>query len=185
MNVIGTVVQIATDTSIKKKDGSTYQGWKIVYEDDDGEVKTIAKHANSLKYNAALANGLKELSAGDEFTLEMVKENDFWNPKSIYKGKVAPAASTSEPSKGSNKTPSGGGSSYPTKEERAATQMQIIRQSSLGHAVNLAGVQGSKKVSARDIIATAQEFVLYVTTGEVGLTAKSTSVEDMDDDIPL
>jgi len=167
MNVIGEVVKIDVETTVQKKDGGSYPGWKLVYEEKGtGDVKTIAKHANSLKYNAALANGLKELNAGDEFTLEMVKEGEFWNPKNIFKG--IQADTQTAPSKTSS-APKAGGSTYPTADERKATQCQIVRQSSLGHAVNLANVQGVKKISARDIIVTAKEFELFVYSGDTGL----------------
>ena len=41
MNVIGTVISVNLDTPVKKKDGGTYPGWRLVYQDVDGEVKTI------------------------------------------------------------------------------------------------------------------------------------------------
>ncbi len=65
------------------------------------------------------------------------------------------------------------GSNYETKEERAARQVYIIRQSSLATAVDLLG-QGA---STDTVIETAKVFETYV-LGNTG------SFDDLPDDIP-
>ena len=188
MNISGKVIQVAIDVDVKKKDGGTYKGWKLVYEQSDGEVKTIQKHMNSLKYAAPLANGLKELKAGDTFTMEMEKEGDFWNPKSIFKGEASPTVDKvpferSGVIKPTTTTTSN--STYATKEERAQTQKYIVRQSSITAALKLFELR-KEKVSVEEIIDIAGCFEAWV-LGNSQLATKevSDSLEDLDDDIPF
>ena len=190
MNISGKVIQVAIDVDVKKKDGGTYKGWKLVYEQSDGEVKTIQKHMNSLKYAAPLANGLKELKAGDTFTMEMEKEGDFWNPKSIFKGEASPTvdkvpferSGVIKPTTTSNST-------YATKEERAQTQKYIVRQSSITAALKLLELQGKKTVDQFAVIALAEQFESWV-MGEsfqvvIDEDKTPSSFDDMGDDIPF
>ena len=188
MNISGKVVQVAIDVDVKKKDGGTYKGWKLVYEQSDGEVKTIAKHMNSLKYAAPLANGLKELKAGDTFTMGMEKEGDFWNPKSVFKGEAASSVKQPDVATGHKPSTVSSGSTYATKEERAQTQKYIVRQSSITAALKLFELR-KEKVSVEEIIDIAGCFEAWVmgnsqlatvTTKEV-----SDSLEDLDDDFPF
>ena len=69
------------------------------------------------------------------------------------------------------------GSNYETKEERAARQVYIIRQSSLSTAVELLG-QGK---SVADVIATAKQFEAYVFSKAEGVDA----INELQDDIPV
>ena len=185
MNISGKVIQVAIDVDVKKKDGGTYKGWKLVYEQADGEVKTIQKHINSLKYAAPLANGLKELNAGDTFTMEMEKEGDFWNPKTIFKGEATTSVKQPDMATGHNKTTTSSGSTYATKEERAQTQTYIVRQSSITAALKLFELR-KEKVSVEEIIDIAGCFEAWV-MGNSKLATKevSDSLEDLDDDIPF
>ena len=72
------------------------------------------------------------------------------------------------------------GSNYETKEERAARQVYIIRQSSLSTAVELLG-QGK---SVADVIATAKQFEAYVFGSEANPT-QEVNFDDLEDDIPV
>ena len=187
MNVSGKVVQVAIDVDVKKNGGGTYKGWKLVYEQSDGEIKTIQKHMNSLKYAVPLANGLKELNAGDMFTMELEKEGDFWNPKSIFKGEAAPANTvTKSQSTGSKPTVAATGSTYATKEERAQTQKYIVRQSSITAALKLLELQGKKTVDQFAVIVLAEQFESWVMgkSFEVIIDA-DTDITDMNDDMPF
>ena len=187
MNISGKVIQVAIDVDVKKNGGGTYKGWKLVYEQTDGEVKTIQKHMNSLKYAAPLANGLKELSPGDTFNMEMEKEGDFWNPKSIFKGAAAPSIKQPDVATGHKPTTtSTAGSTYATKEERAQTQKYIVRQSSITSALKLLEVTGVKKATTNDVIKLAMEFESFVMGQAVaGVAEADDPFKDMDDDIPF
>lgn len=194
MNISGKVIQVAIDVDVKKKDGGTYKGWKLVYEQSDGEVKTLQKHMNSLKYAAPLANGLKELKAGDTFTMEMEKEGDFWNPKSVFKSEpgatgLKGAEDPQYKSAQQAKTASSSDSKYATKEERDQTQKYIVRQSSITSALRLLEVTGVKKATTNDVIKLAVDFEAfvmgYVVPGVVEEDKTPSGFDDMDDDIPF
>ena len=186
-NVNGTVVLIKIDVDIEKKDGGSYKGWKLVYEDEKGEVKTIAKHMNSLKYAQPLKNGLESLKAGDAFTLEQEKEGDFWNPKSIYKSEGAVSKPTTPTHAPQGKTVASSSSTYSTVEERAQTQKYIVRQSSITAALKLLELRGEKKAGVDDVLDFAAYFEAYVMDYEPTALADSSksSFDDMDDDIPF
>ena len=159
MNLLGTVVSINLETEVKGTKGM-YPAYEIIYRNADNEIKTLAKHLNGLKYNKPLANGLAELAAGDKFTIEQDKnEGGYWEPKIAYKGwKEASSA----PASSSAAKATGGGGNWPTAAQREETQKQIVRQSSLGHAVNLLALGGSKKLLPADVILVAQEFEAFV-----------------------
>lgn len=176
MNLLGTVISIDLNTEAEGKNG-VYPCWELIYKTMDKEVKTIVKHLNGLKYNKALANGLSQLEVGDKFTMQQEKnEGGYWEPKNVFKGHQeasAPAASSS----GTQKATTRGGD-WPTAEERKATQTQIVRQSSLGHAVSLVTAQGNKKATPADVIRIAQAFEAFVH----GVPFDDGSIENMPND---
>ena len=189
-NVNGVVVAVEIDVPVKKNGGGTYQGWSLVYKDNTGEIKTMSKHMNSLKYAQPLKNGLESLKAGDAFTLEQEKEGDFWNPKSIYKseGKPLSSAIKGDVPAGKPAYTAPNSSTYSTVEERAQTQKYIVRQSSLTNALKLLELQGNKKVGTNDVIALAETFEAFVMGYEptaLADSSKSEDLADLDSDIPF
>lgn len=175
----GTVVAVEIDVPVKKNGGGTYQGWSLVYKDNTGEIKTMSKHMNSLKYAQPLKNGLESLKAGDAFTLEQEKEGDFWNPKSIYKSTATVA--TAKPA---YTAPSS--STYSTVEERAQTQKYRVRQSSITAALKVLELRGTKKVEVNDVITLAQYFEEFVMgTNVKGVQHVAEDMADLDDSIPF
>ena len=183
----GTVVAVEIDVPVKKNGGGTYQGWSLVYKDNTGEIKTMSKHMNSLKYAQPLKNGLESLKAGDAFTLEQEKEGDFWNPKSIYKSEGAVSKPTTPTHAPQGKTVASSSSTYSTVEERAQTQKYIVRQSSITAALKLLELRGEKKAGVDDVLDFAAYFEAYVMDYEPTALADSSksSFDDMDDDIPF
>lgn len=183
----GTVVAVEIDVPVKKNGGGTYQGWSLVYKDNTGEIKTMSKHMNSLKYAQPLKNGLESLKAGDAFTLEQEKEGDFWNPKSIYKSKDIPAMLKGDVVVSKPAYTAPGSSTYSTVEERAQTQKYIVRQSSITAALKLLELNGVKKAGVDDVLDFAADFEAYVMDYEPTALADSSksSFDDMDDDIPF
>lgn len=188
-NVNGTVVLIKIDVDIEKKDGGFYKGWKLVYEDEKGEVKTIQKHMNSLKYAQPLKNGLESLKPGDSFTLEQEKEGDFWNPKSIYKSDAsqAPASKPATPTHTQQgKAIASSSSTYSTVEERAQTQKYIVRQSSITAALKMMELNKVKDVTIDSVLALAGNFEGYVMDRiPKNLKQVAEDFSDLDDDIPF
>lgn len=176
MNVIGTVVEIKKNATIKGKTGN-YTGYKLTYRDKEDSLKEQAFHEKALQYNAALKNGLDQLEPDDEFTMVKEKEGEYWNVKNIFKGSQA---ETKPAAKAASAAPSNGGSTYATKEERAQTQVYIVRQSSITAALKLAEVNGNKKATVSDVLKDATQFEQWVMFGKV--LDSQTDFED--DDFP-
>ena len=65
----GIVISLDLNAKIKKNGGGSYDGWQLIYKTPEGEVKTLAKPVQSLRFNAALKASLETLSPGDEFTV--------------------------------------------------------------------------------------------------------------------
>lgn len=162
MNVNGTVVGVEFNVQVAKNGGGSYPGARFSYRDDAGALKEQGFHEKSLKFNPALKNQLEQLEVGKPFTMVKEKEGEFWNVKGIYAGGEAPVNTASA---GTNKAPTASPnpapkSTYATAEERAQTQVYIIKQSSLSSAVNFANTLKLK--SAKEVIAVAKEFEAYV-----------------------
>lgn len=174
MIILGTVKSIDLNTTAKGKNGD-YPCWELIYKNSHGEVKTMVKHLNGLKYNKPLANGLAELSQGDKFTLEQEKNaSDFWEPKVIYKGHKEDTPST--PPASSTKAASGGGNTTFEVGNQLKAQQQvldekrqplIVRQTCLTATANLASVLKLK--TEADILAQAKRFEAFIYGDDGGL----------------
>lgn len=118
---------------------------------------------------------------GQTVEVESKKDGDFWQWVSINAASGAPSgASSSAPSAGTTRV---SGSNYETKEERAARQVLIVKQSSLSNAVAVLSV-GAKAAPKKDeVLALAQEFLDWVL--DVKAPSKGSNISDMDDDIPF
>lgn len=180
MAVLGTVISVSLETDIKKQDGGTYKGWELIYKSNTGEVRTIAKPVQGLKFNAALRSGLQGLQPGDQFTLEQEKNAKGFNDvKSISKGWEQTAPQTSSPTPATRVT----GSTYETKEERAAKQKYIVKQSSLSAAIGILTTGAKSPPSVDEVISLADKLVEYVFANEA-VNNIASSLDD-DDDIPF
>ncbi len=180
MNIVGKVIVIDMNATVKGQNG-TYKGAEIVYKDEKGETKTKPFHSNALKFNAALKNGLENLSPGDEFTAVLEKKDDFWNWTSISKGTTN--AGVSKPATDNTSKPAP--STYATAEERAQTQKYIIRQSSITAALKLAELNGSKKVDIKNVLQNATIFEDWVMGRGLPGEIDPDFIKDIEDDIPL
>ena len=173
--VQGTVITVTLETDVAKNGGGTYKGWELVYKTPQGEVRSIAKPIQGLRFNAPLKVQLEELAAGDEFTLEQEKnENGFNTVTSVVKG-FSNTASPSQAAPAGKATPyqPRPKDTYETAEERAVKQRLIVRQSSLTTAIALL-----PKPTKADVLDLAEELTDWVyEKGEVGL-------QNMDSDIP-
>jgi hypothetical protein len=154
----------------------------LIYVDERGETKTIAKPVQGLKFNRQLDATLRSLQPNDVITLVVEKNQAGFNEvQSITKGtaEAAPQLTTT----GAAPTPQRPavpptGRDFESKEERQARQVYIIRQSSLERAVDL-----FPKKSPQELIEVAEFFVEYVQKGLPNQAAKS-SLDDFPDDIP-
>jgi hypothetical protein len=159
MQVRGVVISVEFDVQVAKKDGGAYPGARFTYRDEQGKVAERGFHNNTFKYNASLKTQLSNLNPNDKFIMEMEKEGEFWNVKSVVvdvgqgialapvnaAGKAVPHASPK--------------STYETPEERARKQILIVRQSSFTSAMTLLG---TKAKTAADVIPVAKEIEAYI-----------------------
>jgi hypothetical protein len=152
--ITGKVVQVKLNTPVSyapPKTG-TYTGYKLVYENDQGEVKTLQKAMQSLKNTPTVREALESLVAGDEVTIIQEKKGDFLDVVQIVKGTIADATPAQTATNGDSTTVStttrretGGkvlGSTYETPEERKLKQRLIVRQSSFAQALEFSKVEG-------------------------------------------
>lgn len=79
------------------------------------------------------------------------------------------------------------GSNYETKEERANRQVLIVRQSSLGAAVETLSTGAKTPPTAAAVLELAQEYVDWVFENDLKLNnpSKGGSIEDMSEDLPF
>lgn len=175
------IINVGTPQTVPTKGGKSYQMIEVAYKKDGAiEGKKLVDFVNKEVFKA-----VQDLEQGDKVTVTTEKGEpnaqgkSFWqwtaiSPQGDVPVSVTPTAAAS--GGGTSKTYT---SNYPTNEERAATQVMIVRQSSLGHAVALLG----NKAKVPDVIDVAKQFEAYV----MGKESKSATEEllDMDDDIPL
>jgi murein tripeptide amidase MpaA len=176
MQIIGTVVSVNLNTTAETQAGKSYPAWKLIYEDNSGKVNSIVKHVNGLKYNKALSNGLVDLAPGDKFTLEQDKNDQgFWEPKNIFKG-AKEQSTTQQGTPIINKPQTSTTGSWTTAEERAQTQVHIIRQNCVTNAVNFVNSTFAKKdQTVVNVLSVAKQFENFIHTGDTGTIMEMTS----------
>jgi hypothetical protein len=105
-------------------------------------------------------NHIKDLTKGDQVNVTTTKDdNGYWQWTNIGGDATAPVqAQASAPSTGGRVT----GSNYETKEERAARQVYIVRQSSISAAIGALTVGAKSSPTSESIIALAKQFESYV-----------------------
>ena len=171
------IVDVGTPSTKASSNGRSYQEIEITYKTENGQVANKKLMSFS---NPSVFNHIKGLAKGEVVNVTTVKNaKGFWDWTGIGNEGDAPVATQSKPATAQ----AGGrvtGSNYETKEERAARQVFIIRQSSLSTAVELLG-QGK---SVDEVIATAKQFEAYVFSKDANPT-KEINFDDLEDDIPV
>lgn len=175
------IIDVGTPNTHAAKNGRSYQSLEVTYKGNDGKVsaKKLMSFSNPSVFAAA-----GKWNKGD--TVEVITQKDdagYWQWTGIGDGASAPQLSaggtTSTASAGSSTRVTG--STYETKEERAARQVLIVRQSSLSVAVQALLAGAKVPPNAGDIIALAKQLESYVFAEEVKPTPEIT---DLEDDIP-
>lgn len=118
---------------------------------------------------------------GQTVEVENKKEGDFWQWVSIQVAGGSPAAG-SAPSSGAQATRVSG-SNYETKEERAARQVLIVKQSSLSNAVAMLTPGAKAALEKEKVLELAQELTDWVL--DTRTKNPSSGFDDMNDDIPF
>lgn len=159
MDVKGIVISVDIDVQVTKNGGGTYPGSRLTYRDESGAAREKAFHNNVFKFNPVLKTQLSNLLTGQAFVMNMEKEGEFWNVKSILPSVNDP---TKEATFVTNKPVVSPKSTYETPEERAKKQVYIVRQSSITNAIALKG----NKASVEEIINVAKQFETFVFGGK-------------------
>jgi len=190
---VGTFISFKPEVTAEKKDGGTYQAWRLIFTNENDEAVNITKPVQSLKFNQQLGRALNSLVAGEKFTIQEEKNAaGFWEIKTLTKGEdksepmqmsAPPAASGSAKAYTTQGVGNTTGRDFESRDERSAKQEYIIRQSSLERSVEVLSIGAKAPLNPGAVIELAEVFKKYVLSG-VAKVDKG-SVEDMDDDIPV
>jgi hypothetical protein len=166
MQINATLVSFEVDVQVAKNGGGTYKGCRLAYRDENGALKEKGFSDQAFKFIPQVKTTLMNLKVGEQFTAEVLKEGDYWNWKSVQAG-GAPAqiADKDIPATGKSAPYQAPKSTYATAEERAQTQVYIVRQSTLTQAVALVAANApyfKKERTPADVIAIAKEFESHV-----------------------
>lgn len=164
------IIDVGAPNTHAAKNGRSYQSMEVTYKDDQGQVKNKKLMSFS---NPGVFNHIKGLSKGDQINLRTEKDAaGYWQWIGIEGDKTVATETKTTPQAGGRVT----GSNYETKEERAARQVLIVRQSSLSSAVELLG----PGKSVAEVLEVAKQFEDYVFGKDQGV-----NFDDMEDDIPV
>ena len=181
-----TVIDVGTPNTHAAKNGRSYQSLEVTYKGADGKVgnKKLMSFSNPSVFKAA-----GTWNKGD--VVDVVSQKDdqgYWQWTGI--GTEGGSQVTQQLSGVSSAASPGArvtGSNYETKEERAARQELIVRQSSLSNAVSILTV-GAKTVDKDQVKQLAQELTDWVFGKDNSKSAVSydpSNPADFEDDIPL
>lgn len=172
--MIVTLIDVGTPQSVKTARGS-YESLEVSYKNEQGQVqgKKLMSFANP-----SVFKDIQTFAKDDRVEIEAYKDdNGYWQWRNVKKegdGASSKSSSTTRVT----------GSNYETKEERAARQKYIVRQSSISSSVQLL-TAGDKTATVEDVLSVAKQLENYVfgenpSTGDTS----NTSVADLTDDIP-
>lgn len=175
----GSVVSVALNKEIRGQN-KTYTGWQLIIE-QNGEIKTIAKHMASLKFAPTIRTALEDLKAGDFVTIVQEKNDQgFLDVKSITKGDTnEDIPQMTKPNSSSSYTNKG--RDFESAEERKIKQELIVRQSAIGYAINTLNTAAKAPPKPADVLELAQVYRDWV----YGENASEEGFRQPNDDIPL
>jgi len=161
------VVDVSNLNTHTAKNGREYQSIEIMYKNDQGQAqsKKLMSFANPSVFKAA-----QGWEKGDVVHVSTEKDtNGYWQWTAVGSADTVSDKRPDDASatQGNAAKPSTrvSGSNYETKDERAARQVMIVRQSSLSNAVATLALEGSK-ASANDVISLAKLYEKFVLAGE-------------------
>ena len=165
------IIDVGAPNTHAAKNGRSYQSLEVTYKDEQAQTKTKKLMSFS---NPSVFNHIKDLTKGDQINLRTEKDAaGYWQWIGIEGDKTVATETKTTPQAGGRVT----GSNYETKEERAARQVLIVRQSSLSSAVELLG----PGKSVEEVLTVAKQFEDYVFAKSTGIDA----INEMEDDFPL
>ena len=169
------VIDVGSVNTHSAKNGRQYQSLEVTYKNDAGQAqsKKLMSFAAPEVFKVA-----QSWSKGDSINVSTKKDdNGYWQWTKILADGEADVQTAGNTTAVASKGKSfSGGSNYPTVDERAQTQAYIIKQSSLGNAVNTLAIDG-KSVTANDVISLAKMYEGYVLgTNQAEVTDELTDV---------
>jgi len=169
------IIDVGQPNTHAAKNGRSYQSLEVTYKDEGG--KTTTKKLMSFS-NPSVFNHIKSLTKGDQVNVVTAKDaNGYWQ----WTGIGGDEQVAEQPAKQSATPTRVTGSNYETKEERAARQVLIVRQSSVASAVAALAIGAKSSPSSADVIKYAKEIESYV----FGQAQTLDELADDLDDIPL
>lgn len=167
-----TVIDVGAPNTHAAKNGRTYQSLEVTYKNEQGQAqsKKLMSFSNPQVFKAA-----QTWEKGTQVNVATEKDaNGYWQWTGLG-GDTAVA--DNKPASNGNTTRVTG-SNYETKEERAARQVYIIRQSSISSAIDLLK---DSKPTVEGVLNVAKQFEDYIFSEKKGVDA----INDLEDDIPL
>jgi len=172
------IVDVGEPNTHAAKNGRTYQSIEVTYKNDQGQVANKKLMSFS---NPTVFNHIKDLTKGTAINVTTVKDaNGYWQWTGIGEDAVIGTIDAKPAATGGRVT----GSKYETKEERAARQILIVRQSSLSSAVALIVATSTEPTTTDNVIKIAKQFESYV-FGKDANPTKEVNFDDLEDDIPV
>lgn len=162
------------DVESKGEGQKQYEVAEILY-DVNGNKQTFKLVSFS---NPAGFKLIKDAKKGDEFDVEVTKKGNYnqWTSVSVAGSSPAPtAAGSSTVSK-----PSNFGKDFETKEERAARQVLIVKQSSLSAAIATLSPGAKTALNPDDVVQIAEKYTAWVFENK----AEDIFKEEFPSDIP-
>jgi hypothetical protein len=171
-----TIVDVAPAVTKTASTGRQYQEIELMFKDNTGKPSS----RKIMSFTQDLFRAVQGLQRGANVYVNRQKNDKtgYWDWVSIGEG--APEVGQ-QPQQQASASPTTrvAGSNYETKEERAARQVMIVRQSSLSTAVSALGIGGKTPIDVNQVIDYAKVLEAYV----LGLD-KAVDFESMEDDIP-
>ncbi len=162
MNITILSVQSTTQTS---KAGKPYQQLEVAFKNNTfGKVES--KKLMPFGANKAAFDALANAAVGSVFEVAVVKNDAGYNDWTSVT-QAPPGAITGNGSPGSINKPTAGNavqvkSTYETPAERAQKQIYIVKQSSIGSAIELLSVGAKSPPSVDAVLDTAQKLYSWV-----------------------
>ena len=178
------VIDVGSVNTHSAKNGRQYQSLEITYKNEQGQAqsKKLMSFSNPEVFKTA-----QSWTKGDSVNIATEKDgNGYWQwTKILAEGESAPVSNAPASNTGGSTTRVAG-SNYPTADERAQTQVYIIRQSSLTNAVATLQTKG-KPITSDEVLTLARVYEGHV----LGIENKPQSIkepdsiEELSSDIPF
>jgi hypothetical protein len=159
-------IQLLSATQVTKQSakGTAYTELEVAYKNLTYQGKVESKKLMSFGANKAAFDVLAVASPPQVFDVEVVKNDKGFNDwlkvtKSNSTATTAEAPSTKATAGSATPGKSGG---WETPEERKAKQVYIVRQSSLGHAIECLKVGSKVHLDPNEVIEYARKFESFV-----------------------